>query len=141
LAVAGIPVCVMVAPVIPGLTDHEMPAIIKAAAQAGATHAAYQPVNLPLGVADLFEQWLGAHLPDRKDKVLNRIRSMRNGKLNNCNFHERMRGRGIFAEQLDGMFHIACQKAGLTGHWPELSIAHFRRPAGAFDQLSLWGSD
>ena len=140
LAAAGIPVCVMVAPVIPGLTDHEMPAIIQAAAAAGATHAAYQPVNLPLAVADLFTQWLATHLPDRKDKVLNRIRSMRGGQLSASTFHERMRGHGIFAEQLDGMFQIACQKAGLDGTWPELSVAHFRRPAAAMAQLPLWGA-
>jgi len=138
LSSAGIPVCVLVAPVIPGLTDHEMPAIIAAAAQVGARYAAYQPVRLPLGVADLFEQWLSIHLPDRKTKVMERIRGMRHGKLNDCNFFDRMSGEGIFAEQIDGLFRIACRQAGITSGGPELSTQHFRRPLQAGDQLDLF---
>ena len=79
LTAAGVPAGVNVAPVVPGLTDHEIPSIVKAAAEAGAVSAAYVPVRLPYGVAPLFEDWLGRHFPDRKDKVLNRIRSMRDG--------------------------------------------------------------
>jgi DNA repair photolyase len=76
LAKAGIPVGVMIAPVIPGLTDQEVPAIVSAAASAGAGFAGFTPLRLPGAVAPLFEDWLGRHFPDRKDKVLNRIRSM-----------------------------------------------------------------
>jgi DNA repair photolyase len=138
LTAAGIPVCVLVAPVIPGLTDHELPAIIAAAAKAGARRAGYQLLRLPYGVKDLFEQWVITHFPDRKEKILNRIRSMRHGKLNDANFHSRMRGDGIFAEQVDAMFKIACQKAGMNKERSGLSTQHFRRPIQAGEQLGLW---
>ena len=94
LAAAGIPTGVMVAPIIPGLTEHEMPAILAAAARAGARQAGYTMVRLPLGVAELFQDWLGRHYPDRKDKVLGRIRGVREGKLNDVRFGVRMRARG-----------------------------------------------
>lgn len=135
LAKAGVPVGVMVAPVIPGLTDHEIPAILSAAAAAGATFAGFTPVRLPLAVAGLFEDWLSRHFPDRKEKVLNRIRSMRGGKLNEASFGRRMAGSGIFAEQMRDMFNLAARRAGLDGPGPELSTAAFRRPG---DQLSLF---
>ena len=99
LAAAGIPVTVMVAPVIPGLTDHEMPRILAAAAAAGASSAGYVPLRLPGAVAGLFDGWLAAHFPDRRDKVLNRIRAMRGGRLNDPRFGNRMRGDGVFADQ------------------------------------------
>jgi DNA repair photolyase len=128
LAKAGVPVGVMVAPVIPGLTDEEMPAILKAAADAGAITAGYVPVRLPFAVKELFEKWLEEHMPDRKDKVLNRIRSIRDGKLNDSNFHTRMRGHGVFAEQLKNMFDVASRKAGIPFRHLELSTAAFRPP-------------
>ena len=137
LAEAGVPVRVLVAPTIPGLTDHEMPSIIQAAAKAGARNAGYVVVRLPHGVGELFEKWLEEHFPDRKKKVLNRIREMRGGKLNDPNFGSRMRGEGVFAEQIKSMFKLACRKAGIEGVGPELSIAAFRRPSGP--QLSLFG--
>jgi DNA repair photolyase len=127
LSSAGIPVGVLVAPVIPGLTDHEMPKIIEAAAKAGAKFAGFVVLRLPYAVAPLFEDWLTRHFPDRKDKVLNRIRSLRGGKLNNAEFGSRMRGEGIFAEQISQMFHVACRKAGIDGKGPELSTASFRK--------------
>ena len=135
LAQAGIPVGVLVAPVIPALTDHEMPRIIAAAVEAGAKFAGCVPLRLPHAVAPLFADWLERHFPDRKEKVLNRIRSLRGGKLNDPNFGSRMQGEGIFAEQIDQMFRVACRKAGLSGHRPELSAASFRRPGGT--QLGL----
>ena len=107
LSAAGIPVNVLVAPVIPAITDHEMPRIIEAAAEAGAVSAGFVPVRLPWAVAPLFENWVKRHFPDRQEKVLNRIREMRGGKLNDPNFGSRMRGEGIFAEQIRQMFHIA----------------------------------
>lgn len=136
LAEAGVPVRVLVAPTIPGLTDHEMPSIIQAAAKAGARNAGYVVVRLPHGVGALFEKWLEDHFPDRKKKVLNRIRDMRGGKLNDPNFGSRMRGEGVFAEQIGSMFKLACRKAGIEGGGPELTTEAFRRPS--VPQLSLF---
>ncbi len=136
LSEAGIPVNVMVAPVIPCITDHEIPHILKAAAEAGAISAAYVPVRLPWAVAPMFENWVARHFPDRKEKVLNRIRGMRGGKLNDSNFGSRMRGSGIFAEQIDRMFKVGCRRAGLPKRRVELSAESFRVPSGP--QLSLF---
>jgi DNA repair photolyase len=128
LAQAGIPVGVMIAPIIPGLTDHEIPALLSAAAEAGASFAAYTPVRLPYAVRPLFEDWLERHFPERKEKVLNRIRSMRGGKLNDPRFGSRMRGEGIFAEQIAQLFSISRRRAGIgEKHSPKLSTAAFRR--------------
>jgi len=131
LARAGVPVGIMAAPMIPGLTDHEMPAILKAAADAGAQWAGCVPVRLPYAIKDLFEKWLEQHFPERKEKVLNRIRDMRGGKLNDPRFGTRMRGEGVFAEQLESLFALSCRKAGLTSARGELSTAAFRVPSSA----------
>jgi DNA repair photolyase len=128
LARAGVPTGVMVAPVIPGLTDHEMPAIVAAAVQRGARYAGYTPLRLPLAVATLFEQWLTQHFPERQERVLGRLRAMRGGKLNDARFGTRMRGEGVFADLLADLFEVACRKAGIAGQSPELSTAAFRRP-------------
>jgi DNA repair photolyase len=131
LAGAGIPVGVLTAPVIPGLTDHELPALISAAAGAGAAFAAYVPVRLPHAVRPLFEEWLEHHFPDRKEKVLNRIRSMRGGKLNDPHFGSRMKGEGIFADHIAQIFSISCRRAGIEeGRFPKLSTSAFRRKGG-----------
>lgn len=132
---AGIPTGVMVAPVLPGLTDHELPAILAAAAEAGAKFAGYVTLRLPHGVGPLFEQWLGDHFPNQKEKVLNRIRALRDGKLNEAQFGSRMRGKGIFADQIEALFDVACRKAGINKRGLGLSTAAFRRPEGA--QLGL----
>jgi DNA repair photolyase len=137
LAQAGIPVGALIAPVIPGLTDHELPALVEAAAEAGARTAGYVILRLPHGVAPMFERWLETHFPDRKDKVLNRVRAMRGGKLYESAFGKRMRGEGIFADQIDSLFEVARRKYGLTECLPELSTAAFRKPPGA--QLDLFG--
>lgn len=136
LAEAGIPVGVLHAPIIPGLTDHEIPSLVAAAAEAGAKFAGYVVLRLPYAVAPMFEQWLTQHCPEKKEKVLNRIRSIRGGKLNHSQFGLRMRGNGIFAGQIDAMFDVAARKAGIAGNAPELSTAAFCRPAG--NQLSLF---
>lgn len=136
LAAARIPVGVMVAPVIPGLTDHEIPALVAAAAEAGAQFADHALVRLPYAVAPLFERWLEQHVPAKKEKILNRIRAMRGGKLNSSQFGLRMHGEGIFAEQMEAMFAVARRKAGIEGDAPQLSTAGFRRPSGR--QLSLF---
>ena len=127
LSQAGVPVCVLVAPVIPGLTDHEMPAILCAARDHGARFASYVPLRLPYGLKELFEQWLAAHFPDRREKVLNRIRALRGGKLNDAAFHTRMQGEGIFADQIATMFAMGCRKAGIGEERIKLSTAAFRR--------------
>jgi DNA repair photolyase len=137
LAQAGVPVGVLVAPVLPGLTDHEIPAILEAAADAGAKFASYVTLRLPYAVAPLFEQWLANHFPEKKEKVLNRIRSLRGGKLNDPEFGSRMRGEGIFAEQIAKIFDAASRRAGLNEESPNLSVAGFRRPDKAQLQLSL----
>jgi DNA repair photolyase len=136
LSNAGIPVIVMVAPVIPGLTDHEVPGIIQSAANSGAKGAGYIMLRLPYGVSDLFSKWLERHFPNRKDKVLNRIKSIRDGKLNSKEFHERMKGKGVYAEQVSNMFEVAKRKAGIQGNVIELSTEHFKRPGGT--QLDLF---
>ena len=134
---AGVPAGVLAAPMIPGLNDHEMASIIGAAAEAGAKFAGYVPLRLPFGVKVLFENWLEQHFPDRKEKVLNQIRAIRGGKLNDSTFGSRMRGDGIFADQLNQMFHVACRKAGLPRDFPELTTANFRRPSGPQLDLGL----
>lgn len=139
LAQAGIPVGVNVAPIIPGLTDTETPAILKAAAQAGAQFASHTIVRLPYGVSDLFVHWLDAHYPERKNKVLNKIRALRRGKLNDARWRYRMKGEGLFAEAIHAMFTLACRKAGLLKGGPVLSTASFRRP-GETAQLNLFST-
>ena len=136
LSQAGVPTGVLVAPVIPGLTDHEVPSIITAAVQAGARAAGYVTLRLPHGVGPLFEQWLIQHFPDRKDKVLHRIRAIRGGQLNDPRFSSRMRGEGIFAEQIAALFALACRKAGIDGRGSALSTAAFRMPSNS--QLPLF---
>jgi DNA repair photolyase len=136
LAAAGIPVGVNVAPVIPGLTDHEIPAILKAARKAGATFAGHVVVRLPHAVKDLFETWLGQHFPDRKEKVLHRVREVRDGALNDPRFGSRMAGRGPYADQIHALFRLSAKKAGFPDVHPELSTAAFRHPPGP--QLTLF---
>lgn len=127
LTKAGVPVGVMVAPVVPGLTDHEMPAILAAAREAGARSAGFVVLRLPWAVAPLFEQWLEEQFPDRKEKVLNRIRELRGGALYDSQWGVRGRGIGIFAEQIAALFDVSCRRAGLNEENVELSVASFRR--------------
>jgi DNA repair photolyase len=138
LAAAGIPVGVMVAPLIPGLTEHELPAILKAAAQAGAQCAGYTLVRLPMAVSVLFQDWLEQHFPDRKDKVLDRIRAARDGRLNDSRFGVRMSGEGSAAEMIGQVFRATCRRVGLNQRpWP-VSAASFRRPEPDRRQLTLF---
>lgn len=139
LADAGIPAGVMVAPVIPGLTDHEIPEILERAAEAGAVRAGYIMLRLPHGVKELFEDWLDRHFPDRKRKVLSRLRDLHGGNLYDPRYGIRMRGEGPFAEQVDRMFEVACRRAGLNQVPVDLNTAAFRRPiAPAGPQLGLF---
>lgn len=127
LHAAGVPVGVNIAPIIPGLNDHEIPKIAEAAAAAGAEFASYTIVRLPLAVAPIFVAWLENHFPDRKDKILGQIRSIRNGKLNTAEFSARMRGDGPLAEQIGQMFHVSCRRSRLNRANRALSTAAFRR--------------
>ena len=135
LSAAGVPVIALTAPIIPGLNDHEIPALLDAAARAGARTAGYTIVRLPWAVAPLFTAWLERHAPGQKDKVLGRIASMRGGKLNDPRWGSRMKGAGVFAEQIKALFAVAKRKAAFRGDLPELSTAAFRVPT---DQLSLF---
>ena len=136
LAEAGISVGVNVAPIIPGLTDHECANILKSACDAGATMAGYTIVRLPYGVKELFPKWLEQHFPDRKDKVLNRIRDIRDGKLNKSEFGERFHGKGNFAEQIRSLFKVQVEKLGLNKKDFALNTKDFKRPEKG--QLSLF---
>lgn len=127
LAEAGIPVGVMVAPVVPAITDSEMPAILKAAREAGAKWAGFVVLRLPWAVAPLFERWLEEHYPDRKERVLGRIRDLRGGKLYDAKWGVRGSGEGIFAEQLAAIFEITCRRLGLNEEDRGMSTASFRR--------------
>jgi DNA repair photolyase len=132
---AGVPVGVMVAPIIPGLTDHEVPAILDAVAAAGARRANYVVLRLPYAVKDVFLAWLDAHAPSKKDRVVARLRELRGGKLYDATFGARLRGEGIFAEQIKQLFAVSARRAGLNRDDIRLSTAHFRRPGGT--QLEL----
>src|SRR3954468_8478131 len=98
-----------------------MISIIQRAAEAGAISAGYTVMRLPFAVKELFEQWITAHFPDKKEKVLGRVRALRDGQLNDPNFGSRLRGEGIFAEQIAKTFAVACRKFGLDKPRPELS--------------------
>ena len=133
LRAAGIPVGVMVAPVILGINDHEIPKIVEACGNAGAQFAGHVLLRLPWAVRPLFEHWLDEHFPERKAKVLERLRASRGGKLYDSRWRKRQTGEGIFAEQIANMFEVACRRAGMTER-PKLSTAAFRRPN---EQLKL----
>jgi len=124
---AGIPAGVSAAPLIPGLNDSELPAILEAAADHGAKFAAYSFVRLPGTVAEVFSNWLERHKPDAKEKILNRIRDVHEGNLNTSKPVQRMRGTGAAAEQWRSLFHACCRKHGLQTQPPELNLTAFRR--------------
>ena len=133
---AGVPAFVSIAPVIPAITDHEIEAIIAAAAGAGALGCFFIPVRLPHEVAPLFRAWLDEHFPDRAAKVMAIIRAIRGGRDNDPGFHRRMRGEGPWAELIRTRFRLACRKAGLGNARIALRGDLFHPPQGA--QLSLF---
>ena len=135
LAKAGIPVGVMVAPVIPGVNDHEIPRILQAAADAGARFAVRVLLRLPHGVAPLFEAWLERHQPGRRSKVWSRLRALHGGRLYDARFGARQRGQGVFADEIGRLFELGCRRAGLATHGPKLSTRAFLRPGG--EQMPL----
>ena len=114
LAAAGIPVGVLVAPVIPGLTDEEIPAILKMASEKGAIYAAHTIMRLPFAVKELFIDWLRRNYPEKESKIINRIKDVREGKLSNSDFGTRMSGKGKYAESVHRLFKLSCEKYGLN---------------------------
>ncbi|MDH3224762.1 MAG: PA0069 family radical SAM protein [Gemmatimonadota bacterium] len=135
LAEAGVPAGVNVAPVIPGLNDEEIPSILEAAKNAGAQRAAFLLLRLPHGVADHFSDWLAVHYPDRRERILNRIRQVRAGALNGTEFFTRSRGNGPHADNIARLFKVASAKAGFTEGPLGLSVAAFRRDGGVQGDL------
>lgn len=131
LAQAGIPVNVNVAPVIPFLTDSELEAILEAAAEAGASSAAYTLLRLPWEVKDIFRAWLEERFPLKAAHVMSRVHEMRGGRDNDPNFGSRMKGQGLFAELLRQRFHKACQRLGLNRRESaiDLDCSRFRPPS------------
>ncbi len=125
---AGVPVYVMVAPIVPGLTDQEVPAILQAAADAGAIGAGYTVMRLPYQVKALFLDWVAREYPHKAARMESLLRSMREGRLNESTFGSRMRGEGEMARQIRGMFRIFRKRVGLDKPWPRLNSEHFRRP-------------
>lgn len=132
-----IPVGVMVAPIIPGLTDEEIPAILKAASEHGASFASKIMLRLPYSVKDMFIDWLKREYPDRAKKVINRIKEIRGGKLNQSEPVIRFTGEGTFAESINNLFKISSRQYGLEKSKINLSTDHFRRKAG--NQLNMFG--
>lgn len=138
LSEAGIPVAVLASPMIPGLNDHELEAILDAAARAGATGASTLLLRLPLELTDLFEEWLRHNRPDRADRILSLIRQCRGGALYDSRFGTRMKGEGSYAQMLHSRFKIACNRLGLTRErWANLDCSRFRVPPKPGDQLAL----
>ena len=135
LAAAGVPVFVSISPVIPAITDHEVEHLLERAAQAGAKGAYFLPVRLPHEVAPLFRAWLDVHFPERADKVMAIIRSLRGGRDNDPGFHSRMRGQGVWGQLLATRFAIACRRNRLTDGHPRTRCDLFRPPAGAQGEL------
>jgi DNA repair photolyase len=135
LSAAGIPTNVLVAPVIPGLTDHEIEAILEAAAAHGAVRAGGALIRLPHEIKTLFEEWLRTHFPDRADKVLNHIRKCRDGKLYNAEFGSRMRGTGPYAELIQKRLSLGIKRYGLDKPSSSFDLSIFR---GGDPQMSLF---
>jgi DNA repair photolyase len=142
LTAAGVPVTVLTAPIIPGLNDHEIPALLAAAREAGARRAGYTVVRLPLSVEPIFTEWLERHVPGQKEKILGRIREFREGALYRSEFGKRMSGTGPAAERLSQFYEVASRRAGFPSRDEAaetglrgLSTEHFRVPTA---QMSLW---
>lgn len=122
----GVPVRVMVAPVIPGLNDHEIPNILKSAAEAGAVSAGHVMLRLPYAIKDVFVNWLEKFYPEKKDKVISRIKAMRGGKLYDADFSQRMSGTGSYAHNIHQLFSVSCRKYGLNKTPMRTSTQHFQ---------------
>ncbi|MHA3978510.1 PA0069 family radical SAM protein [Halovulum sp. GXIMD14794] len=138
LAKAGIPVRAMIAPVVPGLTDHELEALMKAGADAGAKAASYIVLRLPLEVSPLFREWLDEVYPDRARRVMGRVQELHGGRDYDPKWGKRMRGEGLWAELLAKRYEVAMARNGLSRQLPALRRDLFRVPPKPGDQLSLF---
>ncbi|MFI0395377.1 PA0069 family radical SAM protein [Paracoccus jiaweipingae] len=138
LAAAGVPVRVMVAPVIPVLTEPELERIMTAAREAGARYASMIPLRLPHEVAPLFRDWLDRHVPGQAAHVMKTVQAMRGGRDNDPRFGSRMRGEGVQADLLHQRFRLARKRLGFARHSPALDVSRFGPPPRAGDQLSLF---
>ncbi len=138
LAQAGIPVRVMTSPVVPGLTDHELEAILDAAKSSGADHASWIMLRLPREVSGMFQEWLAEHVPDRAAKIMARLREMHGGRDYDPRWGHRMRGEGIHAELIAKRFKSATRRLGFAAEPPPLRCDLFSVPPQPGDQLSLF---
>ena len=138
LSSAGIPTRVMVAPIIPGLNDHEIPQVLEAVRDAGAQGAGYVMLRLPHGVKPIFRHWLSTHRPLAAERVEGLLREVRDGKLSDPNFGSRMRGTGPYAETIRATFAAFVKKLGLDTPWPPLDTSQFRPPHVPGGQRSLF---
>jgi DNA repair photolyase len=138
LADAGVPVGVMTAPIVPGLNDREIPAILAAAREAGAATASYTLLRLPMAVRPIFEDWITRSYPDRAERVLSLIRSTRDGRMNDSQWGRRLRGQGLYAEQVEQTFKIFRKKHGLDRPLPPLDHTKFVPPKQTTGQMRLF---
>ena len=138
LTEAGIPVCVMVAPIIPALTDHEIERILDSARGAGAIEASYILLRLPAEVSPLFRDWLLRHCPDRYRHVMNVLRAMRGGRDYDAKWGQRMRGAGPYAWQIGRRFQLAAKRLGFNAHRQKLAVDRFSAPSADTEQLALF---
>ena len=137
LSEAGVPTTVMAAPMIPALNDHEMEKILEAARDAGAKHAAFVLLRLPLEIKDLFREWLEAREPGRAAHVMSLIRSMRGGRDYDSQWGRRMKGTGPYAQMMAKRFRVACERLRLNEESLELRTDLFKPPPQSGDQLPL----
>jgi DNA repair photolyase len=138
LTQAGVPVAVMFAPVIPGLNDHELEAVLEAAHAAGATGAGYVTLRLPLEIRDLFQEWLAEARPDRASRVMSLVRQSRGGRDYDPQWGSRMRGTGPVADLIGARFHAAVKRLGLNQVERRRDVSQFRVPPNVGDQLNLF---
>ena len=138
LAEAGVPVGVMNAPIVPGLNDSEIPQLLEAASDAGATTANYILLRLPMTVEPVFIEWLERTRPNHVEKVLGRVRQARDGKLNSADWGERMTGRGPIADEIRDLYRIFRRKYGLDRKMPDYNYDLFRVPETGSDQMELF---
>jgi DNA repair photolyase len=138
LSEAGIPVRVMASPLIPGLSDHEMEAILAAGKDAGAESASWIMLRLPREVSDLFQDWLDRHAPDRKNRVLGHLRDMHNGALYSSEWFKRMRGQGALADMMERRFQLSIKRLGLVQKVKKLRTDLFCPPAPKGRQLEFF---
>jgi DNA repair photolyase len=137
LAEAGVPTGVLIAPVIAGLNDSEIPRLLEAAARAGAKSAGWVLLRLARPLDELFLAWLDTHYPERRARIEHHIRATRAGRMSDTTFGRRMRGQGEYARQIEALFETSARRFGLDQPLPELDAGSFTRPAKAGDQLRL----